>query len=155
MAISREDAVRLCAQVYALVKACPRGRVTTYGALGAAIGYPRGARMVGWAMNVTPQGLDVPAQRVVSKDGTLTGGWAFGGKEQMRALLEGEGVTFDERGRVAMRRHEWNPATDLDDAERERVMAGTADLEVDPPVQLLRQLNRDPASPFAEPQARS
>ena len=154
MAISNEEAAKLCAQVYALVRACPAGRVTTYGALGKAIGYPRGARMVGWIMNVTPQGLDVPAQRVVSKDGTLTGGWAFGGKEQMRALLEGEGVTFDDRGRVAMRRHEWSPATDLHDAEREQVLAGAAGLEVDQPVQLLRQLNRDPASPFVEPQAR-
>ena len=154
MAISTEDAARLCAQVYALVKACPPGRVTTYGALGAALGYPRGARMVGWIMNVTPKELAVPAQRVVSKDGTLTGGWAFGGKEQMRALLEAEGVTFDDRGRVAMRRHERNPATDLDDAERERILAGAADLAVEPPVQLLRQLNRDPASPFSEPEAR-
>src|SRR5690349_12863082 len=45
-----EQASTLSAQVYALVIACPSGRVTTYGALAKAVGYPRGARMVGWIM---------------------------------------------------------------------------------------------------------
>ena len=45
MAISNEETAKLCAQVYALVRACPSGRVTTYGGLGKAVGYPRGARM--------------------------------------------------------------------------------------------------------------
>ena len=155
MAIGREDAARLCARVYALVLACPPGRVTTYGALGAALGYPRGARMVGWIMNATPEGLGIPAQRVVSKDGTLSGGWAFGGAERMRALLEAEGVTFDARGRVAMRRHLWDPASDLDAAERERILAGADALPIEPPDQLWRLLNRDPASPFKEAEART
>ena len=83
MAITNEDAAKLSSQVYALVRACPPGRVTTYGALGKALGHPRGARMIGWIMNETPDRLSVPAQRVISKDGTLTGGWAFGGVEAM------------------------------------------------------------------------
>lgn len=154
MAIGSEDVAALCARVYALVRACPAGRVTTYGALGATVGYARGARMVGWIMNETPDRLAVPAQRVVSKDGTLTGGWAFGGAAAMRALLEAEGVAFDTRGRVNMRAHEWDPR-DLDDAARERILAGAADLAIDPSPQLLRLLNRDPASPFAEREARA
>lgn len=154
MAIASDAAARLCAQVYALVQACPPGHVTTYGALGSALGYPRGARMIGWIMNATPAGLAIPAQRVVSKDGSLTGGWAFGGKEQLRALLESEGVAFDAEGRVVMRAHEWRPMRDLDDAEREQVLADSMHLPVDPPVTLLRLLNRDPASPFREAEAR-
>lgn len=154
MAIGSDAAADLCARVYALVRACPAGRVTTYGALGAALGYARGARMVGWIMNETPDRLAVPAQRVVGKDGTLTGGWAFGGAAAMRALLEAEGVAFDDKGRVAMRAHLWDPARDLDGAERERLLAGAGELGVEPSAQLLRLLNRDPASPFAEREAR-
>ncbi len=155
MAIGTEEAAALCARVYALVKACPAGRVTTYGLLGAALGYAQGARVVGWIMNETPAALEVPAQRVVSKDGTLTGGWAFGGQEQMRALLEAEGVGFDAKGRVNMKAHEWDPARDLDDAERERVLADAVNLPVEPSANLLRLLNRDPASPFAAREARA
>jgi O6-methylguanine-DNA--protein-cysteine methyltransferase len=42
-----EQVESLMARVFALVKACPVGSVTTYGALAKTIGYPRGARMVG------------------------------------------------------------------------------------------------------------
>ena len=66
MAISRDEAAQLSARVYALVRACPPGRVTTYGALGAVVGFPRGARTVGWIMNETAGHQGVPAQRVVS-----------------------------------------------------------------------------------------
>lgn len=149
MAISTEETVRLCQRVYALVRACPPGRVTTYGALGAALGFPRGARMVGWIMNATPANLAVPAHRVVSKDGTLSGGWAFGGQERMRALLANEGVAFDGQGRVLTRAHGWDPVHDLAATERERVLAASSALPFEPAPTLLRLLNRDPASPFS------
>ncbi len=149
MAISSEEAAKLCAQVYALVRACPAGRVTTYGALGKAVGYPRGARMIGWIMNETPDRLGVPAQRVIAKDGKLSGGWAFGGEAAMRGLLEGEGVTFDDQGRARMKTHEWDPTRDLPDDERARILAEADATVVQPSVALLRLLNRDPASPFS------
>ncbi|MDE3230279.1 MAG: MGMT family protein, partial [Chloroflexota bacterium] len=82
--VTRDEVARLMARVYALVRACPAGRVTTYGAIGAALGYPRGARMIGWIMNETPKDADIPAQRVVSAKGVLTGSWAFGQRGRMR-----------------------------------------------------------------------
>jgi methylated-DNA-protein-cysteine methyltransferase-like protein len=148
MAISREEAAALCARVYAFVRACPSGRVTTYGWLAAALGYPRGARMVGWIMNVTPRSLDVPAHRVVGKDGALTGGWAFGSRERMQSLLEAEGIVFTPQGRIDMSRFGWDPSRDLDDAQRQTVLEGAATLIVLPPARLLGQLSGDPASPF-------
>jgi methylated-DNA-protein-cysteine methyltransferase related protein len=154
MAISSADAATLCARVYTLMRACPPGRVTTYGALGAALGYPRAARVIGWIMNETPDRLAVPAQRVISKDGTLTGGWAFGGVQRMRALLEAEGITFDDKGRADMKRHVWEPLQDLDEVERTQLLAEADTLEVTPSANLLRLLNRDPASPFREAEAR-
>jgi methylated-DNA-protein-cysteine methyltransferase-like protein len=155
MAITNEDAAALCARVYALVRACPVGRVTTYGAIGKALGHPRGARMIGWIMNETPDRLAIPAQRVISKDGTLSGGWAFGGAEAMRGLLEGEEVSFDERGRALMKVHEWDPTRDLPSDELAQLLADApAAMTVEPSVQLLRLLNRDAASPFSQPTAR-
>ncbi|HEY7982676.1 MAG TPA: MGMT family protein [Ktedonobacterales bacterium] len=144
----RAEAATLAGRVYALVRACPPGRVTTYGWLAAAIGQPRGARMVGWFMNKIPKGRDVPAQRVINSKGELTGSWAFGERGRMRALLEAEGVAFDDAGRVDLKRYGWNPATDLAADERARILgtATQAPDEVDD--DLLRLLLDDPASPF-------
>lgn len=146
--ITRDRAAQLMAQVYALVRACPEGRVTTYGAIGAVLGYPRGARMIGWIMNETPKGADVPAQRVVSAKGLLTGSWAFGQRGRMRQLLEAEGVTFDEEGAVNMKRHTWDPRIDLTQPERESLISGASSSGIEVSDNLMRLLRDDPASPF-------
>lgn len=148
-AITRDEAAELARHVYALVRACPAGRVTTYGWIGAALGFPRGARMVGWIMNETPDGSDVPAQRVISAKGELTGSWAFGQRGRMRALLEAEGIAFREDGRVDMKRYGWDPNRDLSAAERERILAATtSDSSVEASDHLMHLLLDDPASPF-------
>ena len=146
--ITREDLARLASQVYALVRACPPGRVTTYGWLGAAVGLPRGARFVGWLMNETPKGASVPAQRVVNAKGELSGSWAFGQRGRMRALLEAEGIVFDEAGRINMKRFGWDPSRDLDTAERERLLADASPADVEPSDHLTALIRDDPASPF-------
>ncbi len=96
-------------QVYLVVRAVPAGRVTTYGAIARALGAPRRAREVGWALASLPDDADVPAHRVVNAEGALSGGWAFGAPEVQRALLEAEGVQFDPRGRVPLDRFLWLP----------------------------------------------
>jgi methylated-DNA-protein-cysteine methyltransferase-like protein len=136
------------AQVYALVRACPTGRVTTYGAIGGALGYPRGARMIGWIMNETPKGASVPAQRVVSAKGELTGSWAFGQKGRMRQLLEAEGVPFTEAGAVDMKRATWDPRRDLTPEALEALVSGASSAQIEPSDNLMRLLRDDPASPF-------
>lgn len=148
--ITRDEVAAIAARVYALVRACPAGRVTTYGWIGAALGYPRGARMIGWIMNESPHWTQVPAQRVVSAKGELTGSWAFGQKGRMRELLEAEGVTFTEDGRVDMKRNSWDPRSDLSEAERERVLAEAAQEQgrVEVSDHLMHLLLDDPASPF-------
>jgi methylated-DNA-protein-cysteine methyltransferase-like protein len=146
--ITRERAATLMAQVYALVRACPTGRVTTYGAIGGALGYPRGARMIGWIMNETPKGASVPAQRVVSAKGELTGSWAFGQKGRMRQLLEAEGVPFTEAGAVDMKRATWDPRRDLTPEALEALVSGAYSAQIEPSDNLMRLLRDDPASPF-------
>lgn len=145
------DVRRARAEVYALVRACPPGRVTTYGWLASAIGLPGHARLVGWIMNGTPAEAQVPAQRVVNSQGVLTGAWAFGHPDTMAGLLRAEGVTFDAKGRVVMKVHAWDPLADLSPAELQSILADApqqyANLP-DPKEDLPAMLRRDLRGPF-------
>lgn len=150
MAITKDQAGKLSTQVYALVRACPKGRVTTYGWLAGAVGYPRGARMVGWIMSATPANQDIPAHRVINKDGVLTASKAFGAKDRMRTLLEEDGVTFEEDGHVDMKRYGWDPRLDLNPDELQEILDSAKTQRMEPPDTLMRLLNDDPASPFKQ-----
>lgn len=77
----------------------PYGRVSTYGGLAHTIGHPGAARAVGRALATNPFPLIIPCHRTVKADGSI-GGFQ-GGAAMKRYLLELEGVTFLEQGRVA------------------------------------------------------
>ncbi len=79
----------------------PRGFVTTYGRLAAAVGRPGAARAVGRALATNPFPPVVPCHRTLRADGSL-GGFG-GGLALKRTLLEIEGVRFDRAGRVEAR----------------------------------------------------
>ena len=79
-------------RVYQTVRQIPQGRVTSYGAIAKALGAARSARMVGWAMNASHNLEDVPAHRVVNRNGMLSGKHHFQGTNLMQQLLESEGV---------------------------------------------------------------
>ena len=83
-------------RVYAVVRQIPYGRVTSFGAIAKALGTARSARMVGWAMNASHNLDDVPAHRVVNRNGLLTGKLHFDGTNLMQQLLENEGVIIIE-----------------------------------------------------------
>ncbi len=91
-------------KIYALARAIPFGKVTTYGQLGAMVGLSD-MRHVGDAMNTCPE--DVPWQRVINSRGAISLGGATGSKQ--RAMLEAEGVGFDENGRVDFDEVGWIP----------------------------------------------
>lgn len=78
--------------VYDVVKLIPSGRVTSYGAIANYLGTKGSARMVGWAMNAAHNLSDVPAHRVVNRNGLLTGKNHFEHPEQMKELLVAEGI---------------------------------------------------------------
>lgn len=78
--------------VYAAVRKIPRGKVATYGDIAKAIGSPRAARAVGWALHVNPEPVITPCHRVVNRFGKLTESFGFGGMAEHRRLLELEGV---------------------------------------------------------------
>ncbi|MBT1178218.1 MGMT family protein [Bifidobacterium vespertilionis] len=81
-------------RVYDVVRRIPRGTVATYGQVAALAGAPRSARFVGYALHSNPEPGVIPCHRVVFRDGSLAPGFAFGGPERQRALLEEEGVAF-------------------------------------------------------------
>ena len=91
-------------RVYALVRQVPRGRVVTYGQIAHALGAPRAARTVGWAMRDCPG--DVPWQRVVNARGEISLRSTSGYHEQ-RARLREEGVRFNRAGRIDLDKYGW------------------------------------------------
>ena len=139
------QATTVAAQVFALVRTCPVGRVTTYGWLAKAVGYPRGARMIGWIMNETPQG--VPAQRVINSKGELSGNWAFNTPGGMRKLLEEEGIVFSPEGRVDLKRYGWDPSRDLSEEDLQHIL-DTADSNIAVSKRLVDLMRNDAASPM-------
>lgn len=96
-------------KVYAVVKCIPHGRVTTYGAIARFLGVARSARLVGWAMNHSHHYDDVPAHRVVNRNGRLTGKHHFSGTNLMQQLLESEGIRVDNDQIVNFKSVFWNP----------------------------------------------
>lgn len=89
-------------QVYGIVAQIPLGMVVSYGQIARMLGQPQAAREVGWAMHCCPDAL--PWQRVVMKDGSITGGIYA---DMRRAILEAEGVEFLPDGRVDMNLCAW------------------------------------------------
>lgn len=81
-------------RVYDVVKQIPSGEVATYGQVARLAGSPRSARYVGYVLHSNPFEGIVPCHRVVFKSGALAPGFAFGGPDQQRKLLESEGVLF-------------------------------------------------------------
>ena len=93
---------------YDVVRGIPRGRVTTYGTVAALANREGRARQVGYAMSALPVDSDVPWHRVVNARGEISArsGRSPGGRIQ-RALLEEEGVAFDDRGRIDLDLYGW------------------------------------------------
>lgn len=94
-------------RVYTMVEQIPRGMVATYGQIARLIGEPRRARYVGFALHANPRPGIVPCHRVVFADGSLCEGFAFGGIDVQRNLLEEEGVRFTPAGKVDLAACRW------------------------------------------------
>ena len=92
-------------KIYDIVRQVPFGKVATYGQIARIAGNPRLSRVVGYAMNVSPE--NVPCHRVVNRCGGLSDAFSPFGKESHRLLLEIEGVEFKADGCVDMERYLW------------------------------------------------
>ena len=102
-------------QVWALVRKIPSGKVSTYGQIAGMIAPPGemserdyrawGARWVGSAMAACPE--NVPWHRVINSQGKISLR-SSGGHLRQRELLEAEGVEFDGRDKIDLKRFGWH-----------------------------------------------
>lgn len=99
------DGASLYERIFACIAQVPYGRVTTYGTIGQIVGCP--ARVVGYALHHLQHvhRPEVPWQRVINVQGRIS---TYG--DQQRAILESEGVIFDDQGRTDFQRFGWPEA---------------------------------------------
>jgi methylated-DNA-protein-cysteine methyltransferase-like protein len=100
-------------KVYVVAKQIPYGKVTSYGAIATYLGAAKSARMVGWAMNASHGNDEIPAHRVVNRNGLLTGKIHFDGTNLMQQLLENEGIIVKNNQIQDFENVFWNPSEEL------------------------------------------
>ena len=100
--------------VFDVVMQIPKGRVTSYGAIAQYLGTKMSARMVGWAMNASHQSSkNIPAHRVVNRNGMLTGKNHFATPTLMEELLKKEGTIVKSETVVDFKNKFWDPLIEL------------------------------------------
>ena len=99
--------------VYQVVCLIPHGRVTSYGAIANYLGSKMSARMVGWALNAAHMRPEVPAHRVVNRNGVLTGKHHFGSPTAMEEALAAEGIQVADNRVVSFKQLFWDPQKEL------------------------------------------
>jgi methylated-DNA-protein-cysteine methyltransferase-like protein len=99
--------------VYDVVREIPFGRVTSYGAIANYLGAKKSSRMVGWAMNASHGQKDVPAHRVVNRNGMLTGKMHFSTPNEMQDKLMQEGIFVVDDRIQNFQTHFWDPEMEL------------------------------------------
>lgn len=97
-------------KIYQVVLQIPAGMVATYGQVAELAGLPRQARLVGYALHKSPSELNIPWHRVINAKGEIS---AYGSNdltEYHKSLLEAEGVVFNDKGRISLKKFQWLPA---------------------------------------------
>ena len=109
----QQETLNFFDKVYEVAKKIPYGRVTSFGAIAKYLGAARSSRMVGYAMNGSHSRNDIPAHRVVNRNGLLTGKHHFDGTNLMQQLLENEGIIVKDNQVQNFEKLFWNPAKEL------------------------------------------
>lgn len=100
-------------QVYQVVRLIPSGRVTSYGAIAKYLGAAKSSRLVGYAMNAAHSNPEIPAHRVVNRNGLLTGKMHFETPDTMQILLESEAVQIKNDQIIHFEKLFWDPNIEL------------------------------------------
>lgn len=111
---STQNSASFFEDVHSVVRQIPKGRVTSYGAIAQYLGTRMSARMVGWAMNASHvANPPVPAQRVVNRNGMLTGKHHFSTPQRMEELLKADGVEVKNDTVIDFKNVFWNPSLEI------------------------------------------
>ncbi len=103
-----EEKSRRYQDFYQIIRSIPKGKVATYGQIARLAGYPQGARQVGYALYSLKPAADVPWQRVINSKGEISYSEKRHGHDHIqRKILEKEGIEFDSRGRIDLRKYGW------------------------------------------------
>ena len=94
-------------RVKSLIKKIPPGKVATYGQIATLAGNPRGSRQVSWILHSSTRKDNLPWHRVINSKGRISLP-PSSGYETQRAMLENEGIVFDENDKVDFDRFLWN-----------------------------------------------
>lgn len=88
--------------------------VTSYGSIANALGATNSSRLVGYAMNESHKSHpNLPAHRVVNRNGILTGKHHFGSETRMQELLESEGIQIINDAIQDFKSKFWDPNIEL------------------------------------------
>lgn len=111
-------------QVWSIVRQIPVGKVAAYGQIAKMIPPPNGVeietyaafapRWVGGAMAACPD--DVPWQRVINSQGKIS---ERAGAEKQRQLLEEEGIIFDAKDRIDLKKYGWSGNANESDPQQQ------------------------------------
>lgn len=90
----------------------PKGKVATYGQIASMLGHPGWARQVGWALHSLNDHLlsQVPWHRIINHRGAISS-CSMHSADLQRKLLESEGIVFNERFQVDLKRFQWRALT--------------------------------------------
>ena len=94
-------------QVFEIIRMIPEGRVTTYGAIAKAVGYPNHSRHVGNALRNYEE--DFPAHRVCGAGGKITASCA----DKFEMKLRKEGVATENGKILHFKNVFWNPLEEI------------------------------------------
>jgi methylated-DNA-protein-cysteine methyltransferase-like protein len=93
-------------EVIKLIKSIPAGKVCTYGRIAAMAGQPNGARQVTRVIHSMSRKHGLPWHRIINAKGRISLPKPYQYDEQ-RALLQSEGVLFDEKDRIDLEKYLW------------------------------------------------
>lgn len=96
-----------------MVAQIPYGKVTSYGAIARFLGAAKSSRMVGYALKASIDTGQLPAHRVLNRNGLLTGKHYFGGSTVMEDLLRSEGILVKNDAVQNFESHLWDPSAYL------------------------------------------
>ena len=109
MPVKTKKADSFSERIKKLIKRIPYGKVATYGQIASLAGNQRGARQVVRILHTCSQKENLPWHRVINARGAISLRPGYGYEEQY-SLLALEGVVFNPKGLIDLKRFLWQPA---------------------------------------------